>query len=100
MDDRVSQLASVPLLPHWVSFQAIGTGSGVLGFRLCWCPSRSRGAHEAEISFKISALARLLAANVTTRLQHTPYCAHLNGSVSAMLLAKQIIMILKGFNLI
>src|SRR6218665_1199677 len=22
-----------------MSFQAIGTGSGVLGFRSCWCPS-------------------------------------------------------------
>src|SRR6218665_1582516 len=29
----------VPSLPHIVSFPAIGIGSGVLGFRLYWCPS-------------------------------------------------------------
>src|SRR6218665_2243282 len=34
-------VSNVPSLPHWVSFWAIGTGSGqsgVLGFRPCWCP--------------------------------------------------------------
>ena len=30
---------NVHSLPHWVSFQTIGTGSGILGFRPCWCPS-------------------------------------------------------------
>jgi len=29
---------NVPSLPYQVSFQAIGTGSGILGYRRCWCP--------------------------------------------------------------
>src|SRR6218665_673943 len=28
-----------PSLPHLVSFQAIGTGSGNLGYCPCWCPN-------------------------------------------------------------
>jgi len=28
-----------PSLHHYVSFQTIGTGSGILGFHPCWCPS-------------------------------------------------------------
>src|SRR6218665_4204289 len=36
---RRPQVSSVLSLPHWVSFQAIGTGFGVLGFRPYWCPS-------------------------------------------------------------
>src|SRR6218665_2170196 len=29
----------VPSLPHYVSFQAIETGSGILGYHPCWCLS-------------------------------------------------------------
>src|SRR6218665_529416 len=32
-------VSNVPSLPHYVSFQTIRTGSGILGFRPCWCPS-------------------------------------------------------------
>ena len=32
-------MSNVPLLPHQVSFQAIGTGSGILGYRPCLRPS-------------------------------------------------------------
>src|SRR6218665_979752 len=29
-----------PMSPHFfTSFQAIGTGSGIQGYRPCWCPS-------------------------------------------------------------
>src|SRR6218665_594954 len=28
-----------PSLPHYASFKAIGTGSGILGYHPCWCPS-------------------------------------------------------------
>src|SRR6218665_3098446 len=35
----IISIAHDPFLPRWVSFQAVGTGSGVLGFRPCWCPS-------------------------------------------------------------
>src|SRR6218665_1515020 len=31
-------LSNVPSLPHYLSFNAIGTGSGILGY-WCWCPS-------------------------------------------------------------
>ena len=33
------QVSNVPSLPHQVSFQTIRTGSGILGFHLCRCPS-------------------------------------------------------------
>jgi len=32
-------VSNVFSFPHSVSFQAIGTGSGILGYRPCWCPS-------------------------------------------------------------
>ena len=32
-------VSHVPSLPHYVSFQTIRTGSGILSFRPCWCPS-------------------------------------------------------------
>src|SRR6218665_1637473 len=32
-------VSNVPSLPHQVSFQAIGIGSGILGYRQSWCPS-------------------------------------------------------------
>ena len=41
-----------------------------LWYPVLWSQRRSRSAHEAEISFQISALAGVWA-NVTTRLRHT-----------------------------
>src|SRR6218665_2926484 len=36
---RRCPLSNVPSLPLYVSFQTIRTGSGILGFRPCWCTS-------------------------------------------------------------
>src|SRR6218665_3414546 len=37
--DHSPLVSNVPSLPHWVSFQVIGTGSDILGYHPCWCPS-------------------------------------------------------------